>query len=74
MWPSNLSPDNSNLGSSNFLLRTVDESNLLSEVEVCGLGIRDTLDLDQAGARCGVTLATLVAQMATFDIQAVTSF
>ncbi len=33
MWPGNLSPDNSDLGSSDLLLRTVDESNLLSEVE-----------------------------------------
>lgn len=33
MWSGNLSPDNSDLGSSNLSLRTVDESDLLAEVE-----------------------------------------
>jgi len=74
MWPGDLSPNDSDLGSSDLLLCTVDESNLLSEVEVCGLGIRNALDLDQARAWGGVALATLVAQMATLDVQAVTSF
>jgi len=68
MWPGNLSPDDSDLRSSDLLLRTIDESNLLSEVEACSLCIRNTLDLDQARAWGGVALAALIAQMATLDI------
>jgi hypothetical protein len=33
MWSGNLAPNDSNLRSSNLLLRTVNESNLLSKVE-----------------------------------------
>jgi len=33
MWPSDLAPNNSDLWSSDLFLRTVNESNLLSEVE-----------------------------------------
>jgi hypothetical protein len=33
MWPGDLSPDDSDLGSSNLLRCAVNESNLLSEVE-----------------------------------------
>jgi len=74
MCSGNATPNDSNLRSSNLSLRTVDESNLLSEVEVCCLGIIHTLDFDQGGAWVGVALAALVAQMTALDIKAVTSF
>lgn len=33
MWPRNLAPDHSNLGSTNLFLSTIDKSNFLSEIE-----------------------------------------
>jgi hypothetical protein len=39
MWPGDLSPDDPNLWSSNLSLRTVNESNLLSEVEAVTVSI-----------------------------------
>ena len=33
MWPGDLAPDDSNLGPSNQLLRSIDKGNLLAEIE-----------------------------------------
>lgn len=33
MWPGNLAPNDANLGSTNFLLSSVDVGNLLAQVE-----------------------------------------
>jgi len=68
VWAGDLAPDNSNLRSSNLTLGTVNESDLLSEVEVGAVGVLNTLDLDERGAWGGVALATLVAQVATLDV------
>ena len=80
MWSGNLAPNDSDLRSSDFLRRTVNESNLLSEVEAASMlvlpiclpfdvhilgcvGIINTLNLDQAGAWSGISLATGIAQV-----------
>jgi hypothetical protein len=60
---SDLAPHDSDLGATDFLGGAVDEGDLLSEVEAAGLGVVDTLDLDQAGVGVGVALASLVAEV-----------
>lgn len=49
MWPSDLAPDNADLGATDLLLAAVDESDLLAKVEVGAVDVVDTLDLDEAG-------------------------
>jgi hypothetical protein len=63
MWPCNLSPHDSNLRATDLFLRTVDESDLLAEVESCCLWVFDALNLNQTGVGVGVALSTLIAQM-----------
>lgn len=63
-----LAPDNADLGAPNLLLAPVDEGNLLAKVEVGGLGVIDTFDLNQAGARVGVVTRALVAQVTSLDV------
>ena len=58
-----LAPHDSDLGAADFLGGAVDEGDLLSEVEAGGLGVVDTLNLDQAGVGVGVALASLVAEV-----------
>jgi hypothetical protein len=58
-----LAPDDADLGTADLLLATVDESDLLAEVEVGGVGVVNTLDLDQAGSRAGGVTRALVAQV-----------
>jgi len=54
MWPSNLSPDDSDLGSSNLLRRTIDKSNLLSEVEA-GIHVSiSTSSIHLSNVLCGL--------------------
>lgn len=43
-----LAPDHANVGAADLTLGAVDESDLLAKVEVGGLGVINTLDLDQA--------------------------
>jgi len=49
----NLAPDHADLGAANLLLAPVNIGDLLAEVEVGGICVINTLDLDQAGARVG---------------------
>lgn len=65
VWTGDLAPDDADLGSTNLLASAVDESDLLSEVEVGALSVLDTLNLDERGTWGGGALATLVAQVAT---------
>ncbi len=65
MWTGDLAPDNANLGSTDLLASAIDESDLLSEVEVGALSVLDTLNLDERGTWGAGVLATLVAQVAT---------
>ena len=60
-----LAPHDSDLGAADLLGGAVDKGDLLSEVEAGGLGVVDTLNLDQGSA--GVVGATraLVAQVAS---------
>lgn len=61
--PSDLAPDDTNLGASDLLLAAVDVCDALAQVERCGLGVLDTLDLDERGVGVGVTLAALVGKV-----------
>lgn len=55
-----LAPDDSDLGSSDFLLGAVDVCDALAQVERCGLGVVDALNLDERCVWVGVALASLV--------------
>lgn len=48
VWPGDLAPDHTDVGAADLTLGTVDESDLLAKVEVGGLGVINTLNLDQA--------------------------
>lgn len=61
MRPGDLAPDHADLGSSDLLLALVDICDLLAKVEVGGVGVVNTLDLDQARLGVGGVSATLVA-------------
>lgn len=63
MSAGDLAPHDSDLGAADLLGGTVNEGDLLSEVEAGGLGVVDTLNLDQAGVGVGVALASLVAEV-----------
>lgn len=60
----NLAPDDTDVGAANLTLGTVDECHLLAKVELCGLGVLNTVNLDQAGVGVGGVLGALVAQVA----------
>lgn len=63
MSAGDLAPHDSDLGAADLLGGAVNEGDLLSEVEAGGLGVVDTLNLDQAGVGVGVALASLVAEV-----------
>lgn len=63
MSAGDLAPHDSDLGAADLLGGAVDKGDLLSEVEAGGLGVVDTLNLDQAGVGVGVALASLVAEV-----------
>ena len=67
VWAGDLAPDDTDLGSADLLASAIDESDLLSEVEIGALSVLDTLNLDERGTWGGGALATLVAQVATPD-------
>lgn len=46
--PGDLAPDHPNVGAADLTLSTVNESDLLAEVELGGLSVINTLNLDQA--------------------------
>lgn len=68
MRTGDLAPDDADLGAADLLLATVDESDLLAEVEVGGVSVVNTLDLDQAGSRAGGVTRALVAQVTSLDV------
>lgn len=63
MCPRNLAPDDPDLGASNLLLAAVDVCDALAQVERCGLGVVDALDLDERSARVGDVLGALVRKV-----------
>lgn len=67
----NLSPDDSDLGASNFLGSSVNVGDSLTEVEVGLLGRGDTLDLDQRDVGVNNALGALVGQVLSLDVQSV---
>jgi hypothetical protein len=69
-----LAPDHANVGAADLTLGAVDESDLLAKVEVGGLGVINTLNLDQAGVGSKGVLATLVAEVTSLDVKAVSLF
>ena len=58
-----LAPDDSDLGSSDFLLAAVDVCDALAQVEGCGLGVVDALNLDERCVWVGVALSSLVRKV-----------
>ena len=56
MGSGNLTPDNSNLGTSDFLLRTVNVGNTLTQVELGILRVGHTVNLDQRHLGVGYVL------------------
>lgn len=68
VWSGDLAPDHADLGAADLLLAPVDESNLLAEIEVGGVGVINTLNLDQAGSRAGGVTRALVAQVTSLDV------
>lgn len=49
MRASDLAPDHPDVGAADLALGPVNESDLLAQVEAGGLGVINTLDLDQRG-------------------------
>lgn len=68
VWSGDLAPDHADLRAADLLLASVDESNLLAEIEVGGVGVINTLNLDQAGSRAGGVTRALVAQVTSLDV------
>lgn len=63
MGAGDLAPDDSDLAAADLLGCAVDEGDLLAAVEAGGLGVVDTLNLDQRGVGVGAALASLVAEV-----------
>ena len=68
MSSGNLTPDNSDLRTSNLLVGTVDVGDSLTQVELSVLWSGDTLDLDQRNVRVVDVLGTLVGQVLTLNV------
>lgn len=68
VWSGDLAPDASDLCTLSFSGGSVDECYSLSKVELCGLCIIDTLNLQQRCVGIGVSLASLVRQVLAFDV------
>ena len=47
MCPGDLAPDHPDLGAANLSRRAVDESDLLAQVEGCGLGVIDAIQFEK---------------------------
>ena len=63
-----LTPDNSDLGTSNLLGGSVDVSNTLTQVELGVLWSSNALDLHQGDVWVVGLLGSLVGQVLTFDV------
>lgn len=66
-----LTPDDSDLGTSDFLVASVNVGNLLTQVEFGVLRRVHTVDLDQRGVWVDQVLGTLVGQVLTLNVQSV---
>merc|ERR1719408_634444 len=66
----NLAPDHAEVGVVLLLLRLVDVSHALAEVELRVLPGKDTLDLKESAVRVLVDLAPIVAEDAALGVQA----
>lgn len=64
----NLTPDDSDLGTSHFLGSSVHVSNSLTQVELSILRSLDTVDLNQRNVWVGNVLRTLVGQVLTLNV------
>ena len=64
----NLAPDDSDLGASNLLVGSVDVSDSLSEVELGLLGVGHALNLDERHVGVNNTLASLVRQVLSLNV------
>jgi len=60
-----LAPDHPDVGAADLTLGPVNESDLLAQVEAGGLGVVNTLNLNQGGVGGEGVLGTLVAQVAS---------
>ncbi len=63
-----LTPDNSDLGTSDFLRASVDVGDSLTQVELSFFWGGNTFDLDQRDVWVVNALRSLVGQMLTFDV------
>ncbi len=67
----NTTPDNTNLGTIDLTLSTVDIGDTLTEVELSILGSLDTFNLDQGDIRVLSTLSTLEAKNTALTVKTV---
>ena len=68
MSSGDLTPDNSDLGTSDLLGGTVDESNTLTKVELGILGGVNAVNADQGNVRVGNVLAALVGKVLALNV------
>lgn len=68
MSSGDLTPDNSDLGTSNFLGGSVNVGNTLTQVELSVFWGGNTFDLDQRDVWVVDSLRSLVGQVLTFDV------
>lgn len=68
MGSGDLTPDNSDLGTSDLLGGTVDESNTLTKVELGILGGVNAVNADQGNVRVGNVLAALVGKVLALNV------
>lgn len=66
-----LSPDNTDLGTTNLLLGSVDKGNTLTKVELSILEALDTLNLDQGARGVDTALGALVRHVLAVDVKSV---
>lgn len=71
MCPGDLAPDNPDLGTPNLARRAVNESDLLAQVEICGLGVVDALKLNKTCVGVVLALGTLITQVAALHVESV---
>jgi hypothetical protein len=74
MSTSDTTPDNTDLGTVDFTLSTVDVGNTLTKVELSILGGLNTFNLNQRNVGVLVTLGTFVAQNTALAVKTIDSF
>ena len=68
MGSGDLTPDNSDLGTSDLLGSTVNKSNALTKVELGILGGVNAVNADQGNVRVGNVLAALVGKVLALNV------